>query len=309
MLFLKNTAIAAVPVPQGEKGVPMKLSGSQHIDRPDILKIDPGAIPVALTLFVACYNEEENIEITLDALLGALIQMTFTWEILIIDDASTDKSTEIIRGYQSRHPGLPIHLIVNERNRGLGHNYEAAAVMGRGAYYRLICGDNSEPTETFVKVFQQLGQADIIIPYHGDVPGKSLFRRKLSRTYTTLVNLISGYRLQYYNGLAVHLRENVIRCRTNSGGFGFQADILTQLLDEGATYIEVPVHAQERQKGQSKVLTLKNLMSVGNTLLTILGRRIKRIFKRSTKLAPGITVPADQARAGLNDVSGSRLAG
>lgn len=287
----------------------MKPNGAQHAIGGDCLKIKPTPGAVDLTLFVACYNEEENIVVTLDELLAALDRVDCTWEILIIDDGSRDRSVELIGDYQKRHPGLPIHLVINEKNRGLGLNYEAAARLGRGTYYRLICGDNSEPTETFVKVFQLVGQADIIIPYHGEVPGKSLFRRKLSRTYTALVNLISGYRLQYYNGLAVHLRENVLRCETTSHGFGFQADILTKLLDEGASYIEVPVHAQERVKGQSKVLTLKNLLSVGKTLLTVLGRRLKRMFGRKAAPAMAATTPAEEATTTASDVSQSRLAG
>jgi Glycosyl transferase family 2 len=45
-----------------------------------------------LTLFVACYNEEENIVGTLETVLEALGEFDFTWEIIVIDDASTDRS-------------------------------------------------------------------------------------------------------------------------------------------------------------------------------------------------------------------------
>jgi hypothetical protein len=42
-----------------------------------------------------------------------------------------------------------------------------------------------------------------------------------------LVNLVTGNRLHYYNGLAVHLGHNVMRWHPNTRGFGFQADILS----------------------------------------------------------------------------------
>ena len=44
------------------------------------------------------------------------------------------------------------------------------------------------------------------------------------KTFTFLVNLISGYHLKYYNGMAIHLRYNVMRWHPSSYGFGFQAD-------------------------------------------------------------------------------------
>jgi hypothetical protein len=90
-----------------------------------------------------------------------------------------------------------------------------------------------------------------------------------------LVNLITGYRLHYYNGLAVHLRHNVMRWHPNTPGFGFQADILCHLLDLGFTHLEVPIVAIE-QKGKSSALTLRNFLSVASTLVSITNRRIWR---------------------------------
>jgi glycosyltransferase involved in cell wall biosynthesis len=250
--------------------------------------------PVDLTLFIACYNEEENIEVTLDSLLAALGEVCCSWEIIIIDDASTDRSVELIRAYQARNPHVPIHLKVNEHNRGLAHNYKAAAQLGSGTYYRLICADNCEPKETFVTIFSSIGAADIILPYHTDVPGKTLFRRSLSKTFTLLVNLISGRWLRYYNGLAVHRRDNIIRCTARMEGFGFQADIITRLLDEGASYVQVPVTAQERTKGRSKVLTAKNFLAVSRTLLELMGRRLTRLGRAAVARRTALPAPPDR---------------
>src|SRR5262249_11427009 len=156
------------------------------------------------------YNEEENIIATLDTLLAALAEVDVSWEILIIDDASTDHSVELVERYIQDHPGLPIRLKVNEVNKGLAHNFTDGAFLGRGKYYRLVCGDNVEPKETFVRLLKHLGQADMIIPYHTHCEGKAFSRRILSKAYTRLVNTISGYRIKYYNGLAIHSRYNVM---------------------------------------------------------------------------------------------------
>ncbi|MCE9605541.1 MAG: glycosyltransferase family 2 protein [Planctomycetia bacterium] len=233
---------------------------------------------IDLTLFIACYNEAENIVGTLDTLLGALQQFPeTTWEALLIDDASKDRTAEVVKRWLDEHPGLPIYLKVNKKNKGLACNYIEGAFWGRGKYYRLVCGDDVEPRETFCEVLRQLGTSDMVIFYQ-DCRGRSLFRRLLSRTFTGLVNLISGHRLKYYNGLAIHKRYNVMRWNANYHGFGFQTDILTRLLDEGIPYKEVLVKAHERPNGHSKALTMKNLLSVSHTLLDLSIRRFGRIF-------------------------------
>jgi glycosyltransferase involved in cell wall biosynthesis len=226
-----------------------------------------------LTLFVACYNEEENIVPTLETVLAALAESNCTWEILVIDDASRDRSVAVIEQFLNEHPGLPIRLYVNPANRGLGENFVEAAFRGRGKYYRLICGDNVEPKETLVEVFRQLGQADLVLFYQ-DCTGKARSRRILSKCYTGLINFLSGYRIRYYNGLPLHVRYHVMRWHTNTHGFGFQADLVTRLLDQGCSYREVLVKTTERRAGASKVLTARNICSVGHTVLSVLFRRL-----------------------------------
>ncbi len=243
----------------------------------DVRAIDS---PLDLTIVIPCLNEEANIAATLDAVAAAMASLTFTYEVLIIDDGSTDNTVRVVTSYSDEHPDLPIRIHRNARNCGLTRSYVDGAFLGRGKYYRLVCGDNVEPAETLTAVFTQLGKAEMIIPYHPVVPGKTPFRRWLSKTYTGIVNLLSGYHVQYYNGLAIHLRYNVMRWGPYSFGFGFQAELITRLLDEGAAYLEIPVLATHQEKGgRNSALNIKNFLSVTHTLLEVFIRRIrKRVF-------------------------------
>ena len=232
-----------------------------------------------ITLFVACYNEVENISGTLDVVRTACAEVGITYEVLIIDDASTDGSVDVIRQYMAAHLEAPIRLHVNERNMGLGENFAEAAFMGTGEYYRLVCGDNVEPVETLVKVFREIGKTDIILTYRpDDVQGKALSRKLLSGLYTKIVNLISGYNIHYYNGLPIMKRQAVMRWQPNSHGFGFQADLVTRLLDRGATYVEIAVTGHERETGKAKAINLRNFLSVSHSLLNIGIRRLSKIL-------------------------------
>jgi 2-polyprenyl-3-methyl-5-hydroxy-6-metoxy-1,4-benzoquinol methylase len=230
-----------------------------------------------LTLVVPCLNEQFHIGPTLDTIVTAMMELPYSYEVLVVDDASTDDTSQTVENYVEAHPKLPIRLIKNAKNRGLSASYVDAAFVGRGTYYRLVCGDNAEPKETLVEVFRHLGKADMVIPYHHPVIGKSAFRLWLSRLYTTMVNTLSGYKIRYYNGLAIHRRHNVMRWGPYSFGFGFQAELITRLLDEGATYVEIPVKAIHREKaGGSSALNWKNFLSVGHTLSEVFIRRVRK---------------------------------
>jgi glycosyltransferase involved in cell wall biosynthesis len=229
-----------------------------------------------LTVFISCYNEEELIVPTIQTVRDALNEVGgIDFEIVVVDDCSNDKSNGVVKSYIAAHPDERVLLRTNRANRGLAQNYVDAAFVGKGKYYRLICGDNAEPQSTMVAVFRELGNADMVIPYYVASEGRSIYRRFLSNAFTTLVNLISGLHLHYYNGLAVHLRHNVMRWHSNTRGFGFQADIICLLVDQGFSFKEVPVKMIERRvSGSSNALTFKNMLSVAHTLVDLVFRRL-----------------------------------
>jgi glycosyltransferase involved in cell wall biosynthesis len=233
-----------------------------------------------VTLFIACYNEAPNIVATLDTVSAALRRLAVSCEIIVIDDASTDASAALVRDYALAHPELALRLHVNRHNRGLARNFSEAACLGRGRYFKLVCGDDVESEETLVNVLSRRGQAELILPYHLDCPGKSPLRMFLSRLFTRLVNGLSGHRVHYYNGLPLVLRQQVLRFGAETSSFGFQAELVTRLLDEGVTYEEVQVEVRERVQGASHALTMRNFFAVGRTLLLIGWRRLIRKFKR-----------------------------
>ena len=103
-----------------------------------------------------------------------------------------------------------------------------------------------------------------------------------SKIYTFITNVISGHKIKYYNGCALHLTCNVIRWHTDHLGFSFQADIITKLLDQGMSYMEIPATAQERENGVSTALKLINFLSVGHFFLELLLRRFGRVYRNKS---------------------------
>jgi glycosyltransferase involved in cell wall biosynthesis len=241
--------------------------------------------PVDITFFVACYNERDGIAGTLDTIKDAMLKQQKSYEVIIIDDASKDNSVALIKDWLSRNSHLPFTLIINEKNQGLARNYRTAARLGTGAYYRLVCGDNVEPGENFAIFSRMLGKAEVILPYFTVFVGKPFLRVCISKVYTHIVNLLSGYRIKYYNSILVK-RELVAVWESDNTGFGFLADLVTSLLDQGRTYTQVPATSLERTGGSSTALTVHNFRTIAKMFRRILLRRLTRKKK-------GVEIPAD----------------
>jgi glycosyltransferase involved in cell wall biosynthesis len=232
---------------------------------------------IDLTVFMPCLNEQERVAGALEKVFAAAGRTGTRIEVLVFDDGSTDNTAQVVRSYQSANPQHDIRLISLVENRGIGRNFIDGAFLGKGAFYRTVAGDDYEFPDAHEQIMRSLGQADIILPIYRDVVGRTAFRRALSATYTRLVNVLSGTSVKYYNGFAAYRRWHVMRFAIEASGFGFQAELITRLIGEGATYkeIELPATAQPG----SKALRLRNFVSVGRSLLRIAARRLSRKWR------------------------------
>src|SRR5882672_10401122 len=129
-----------------------------------------------VTIVVPCLNEELNIAATLDTIRDAMSQFHYRYEILVIDDGSSDRTSNIVEEYRQTNPEIVLALHRNKKTIGLATSYVNGSFIGRGNYYKLVCGDNTEPKEALVAAFSCLGKADMIVSYLIEVRGKSDFR-------------------------------------------------------------------------------------------------------------------------------------
>jgi dolichol-phosphate mannosyltransferase len=221
--------------------------------------------PRTLSVIIPAYRESENILGTLENVTAALAPLGLVYEVLVIDDGSTDGTGAIVTANLGRFPH--VRLLTNERNMGFGWTYRRGVEAAALDHIVMVHGDNAWGAATLRDLFSRVGEADIIVGYTRDMwRSRTWTRTIISKAFTAVVNAITRRGLTYYNGLQVHLAPVLKGMRIESSGYGFQAEVLVKALRATRTVIEVPMDLTERAKGESKAFRMKNVVDVLRTI-------------------------------------------
>src|ERR1051325_8245148 len=137
-----------------------------------------------ISFFVPCLNEEGNVGRAIDTIVEVMTLNQWSYEIIVVDDASSDKTVEEVHESQRRQSQVPIHLLINRFTRGLGRNYFIASHHAKGEHFMIVSGDGSQPVAMIHAVVSQLGKSDAIVPYFGSGETRVWARKMLSRCFT-----------------------------------------------------------------------------------------------------------------------------
>ncbi len=147
-------------------------------------------MPIYLSVIIPCYNEEKNIRLgALEKVAHFLNSKKFRWEVILVDDGSTDESIELIKKFILEHR--------NFRPLFLNHSGKAAAVTqgilsAKGTYVLFSDLDQATP----------INQIDVLLPWFSrgyqvvigsrdrQRKGAPLFRLAMARGFMILRNLI-----------------------------------------------------------------------------------------------------------------------
>lgn len=235
-----------------------------------------------LSVIVPALNEEEALERTVSMLLRVAGGLFDEYELIVIDDGSTDGTAAIADRLAATRPH--IRTIHHAENKGLGFSYREGIGLATMEYVCWIPGDCGGLMEQdLVKIWQAVGSADLIV-VHLLSENRPWLRQVVSRSYTTILNLLFGLRMKYYNGANVYRRNLLSRVPMNSKGYGLFAEILIRLVKSGHDYSEVGMHNRERPgaHANSKAFKLRNWIRVGRFALTLFWQiQIARPFPRS----------------------------
>ena len=219
-------------------------------------------IQTSLSIIIPALNEEKLLSLTIKLVVEACLSSDLNFEIIIIDDGSTDNTYAIASALSSQYANIKV--LKHDSNIGLGAAYKSGLFLASNEYVMLIPADNAWPYESITNIFSLIGSVDIIIPYITSARDKNLLRKLISKLYTIFINKLFRLNIPYYNGIVVHRLDLVKTIYINSNGFFYQTELLVKLLKLHPllTYKTLPSATNIRADGKSKALSLKNLIGV-----------------------------------------------
>lgn len=150
----------------------------------------------ALSIVIPAYNESARIEGTLERVLLCVQKCAWDAEVLVVDDGSSDDTTEIVHRWAQRHDRL--HLIKNGTNRGKGYSVRNGLLQAAGDIVMFTDADLSAPMQEAERLFAAIrAGADVAIgsrwlDKQRQTVHQPLYRRFFGRCYNRLTRLVMG---------------------------------------------------------------------------------------------------------------------
>jgi|SRR5438128_3718124 len=210
---------------------------------------------LSLSLLGWALNEEDNIADYIERAEEFLRTVTDDFELVLIDDGSTDHTWLIASHLQAMRPWLK--LVKNERNRGVGFNYARAIQTASKQYFMVQTVDWAYDIAELGRSMQLLQQFDVL---QGVRPGKVTWREIRQRSDSPTKALIS---LVNYTLIRALFRapfsdfQNVTVCPTRlaqaieiEGSSSFvNPEVMLKVYWQGASFKEIAVPFRKRARG------------------------------------------------------------
>jgi dolichol-phosphate mannosyltransferase len=202
-----------------------------------------------ISVIIPIYNEEENIDPLVDALYRVLRNIGSEFEIVAVNDGSTDCSYAKLSAAASVHSEFKV---VNfRRNFGQTAAIMAGIDYASGDVFVFIDADLQNDPDDIPRLLSKLGEGyDVVSGWRKDRQDSPIRRNLVSRVANALISRVSGVYLRDYGCTLKAYRSDVIRSVRLYGEMHRFIPIYAKWM--GARITEIPVMHHPRRHGESK---------------------------------------------------------
>lgn len=207
-------------------------------------------VPAELSVVIPVYNEAENLPHLHKAIQEALADLPIPWEVVYIDDGSTDGSVEMLEKLAAEG-GRNTSAILLRRNFGQTTAIAAGIDHARGDLIVLMDADMQNDPADIPMMLEKIQEGyDVVSGWRINRQDKFLTRRLPSQVANGLISKVTGVALHDYGCTLKAYRREVL---TGFRLYGEMHRFIPAYANSvGARMIEVPVHHHPRRFGKTK---------------------------------------------------------
>ncbi len=207
---------------------------------------------IKLSLVVPCFNEEGNVQPFFATATAALQGYTTDYEIIFVDDGSTDGTANALATLVQQNPAAPIKVVRFSRNFGKEAAMLAGLKESKGAYVTLIDADLQQHPSVAVqmaKILDESPQYDMVAAFQKDRQ-EPAFLRWCKRRFYGVINAVSEVKLIPNASDFRTLRRVAVEALLHVSEYHrFSKGLFSFVGFESAS---IPYEVQARESGQSK---------------------------------------------------------
>lgn len=257
---------------------------------------DGAVLDTFLSVCMPAYNEGDVIEDCLDAACTILSRLVTDFEVVVVDDGSSDDTGKHISRCAARDPR--VRLVRHAHNRGYGAAITSALRAARGDLVMFTDGDGQFSLLDLPRLIRYIDEADVVVGYRH--PRSEGYLRQFNGwAWSRLIQLLLGVPVRDLDcAFKLFRRETIERLSLTATGACINAEIMAQCVRWGLTIREVPVTHYPRSHGKATGANLKVIANAFRELPSLwkYGR-----FARSTAASP----PANTAASPPPDTAAS----
>ncbi|MBN2120947.1 MAG: glycosyltransferase family 2 protein [Candidatus Omnitrophica bacterium] len=227
----------------------------------------------SLSIVLPTYNEEENIREIVSDTVSCVARYTDGFEIILVDDGSTDRSRQIIN--QVRADNLKIKSISHSRRQGYGSAIRTGISLAKGKWVLIMDSDGQYRIDDFGDFWRSKDNYDFIIGYRVNRKD-NLYRRGLAEIGNLLAIILLKKRIKDINcAFKLFKLEDLKTIPLTSSGNCIYFDILYNLIRNKDKFAQLPVKHYSRRNGRQTGGTPKVILRIiWEALRIICGKKI-----------------------------------
>lgn len=211
---------------------------------------------LALTVCLFAWNEAMTLAEVADEIVGVARTMGIAFEVVVIDDGSTDGTSEVADAVAARTP--EVRVIHHGDNRGLGGVYRTGFAEARGKNLSFFPADGQFPATILADFYPRMATCDAVLGY---LPSRTdLVGKTLSTVERILYRALVGP-MPRFQGVFM-MRTDVIRSlplASRGRGWGIVMELIVRAYRTGHRLESIPTALRPRKVGESKVNNLANI--------------------------------------------------